>query len=161
MVKANFFKAIAVGVLVYRVFQTIGKQRRLIEQYGFRVNYLKVVGIGLDEVKFNLQLNVENTTAATINLGRIDLDVFLDGIKIGRAINDSQINIGGYSNTNVNFDVRTKFKELGAFKNRFLDVIKDFSNKKVRLVGNITVETLPNVYKEVKIDFEQKVIDFI
>jgi hypothetical protein len=63
--------------------------------------------------------------------------------------------------TNINFDIVTRFKDLGNLSSKFRDLLQDFTNKKVRLLGTMDIETLPNVYKTINIDTTQKVMDFI
>ena len=153
MVKANFFKAIATGVLLFRVIRYIGNQKRLLEAYDFNIRELRLLGFAGGELKFNLVFDVENRSGAAIQAGLFDFDCFIDGIKVGRAVSNDFIDIQPYSISPVNFDIRVRPKDLGALGQKLLDAIGNFGGIKVRLVGQFSIETLPGVYKTVPVDF--------
>jgi len=156
MVKANFFKAIATGVLLFRVIRYIGNKKRLLEAYDFNIRELRLLGFAGGELKFNLVFDVENRSGAAIKAGLFDFDCFIDGIKVGRAVSGGSrvfIDIQPYSISPVNFDIRVRPKDLGALGQKLLDAIGNFGGIKVRLVGQFSIETLPGVYKTVPVDF--------
>lgn len=161
MVKANFFKAIGAGILLYRALTYIGGQRRLYNTSEIQVNRLIVNRITMDGVEFSLDTTLNNISGGNLRIARINVEVFLEGIKIGNAVSDQLITISPNKATDINFDIVTRFKDLGNLSSKFRDLLQDFTNKKVRLLGTMSIETLPNVYKTINIDTTQKVMDFI
>tara|TARA_R100001460_G_scaffold12946_1_gene29400 strand:- start:44 stop:535 length:492 start_codon:yes stop_codon:yes gene_type:complete len=160
MVKANFFKAIATGVILYRVFRYIGAQKRLMEAYNFNVRQFNVAGFTADgDIKFNIVFEVENRSGAAIKAGLYDFDCFVDNIKIGRAVSNDFVDIQPYSTTAVNFDVRVRPKDLGDVGSVLLDKLGSLGSINVRLVGQFSLETLPNVYKTVPVNFNDTVFN--
>ena len=153
MVKANIFKALATGVLLYRVFRYIGSQKRLLDAYDFNIRELRLLGLGGGELKFNLVFDVNNRSGAAIKAGLFDFDCFIDGIKVGRAVSNDFIDIQPYYISPVNFDVRVRPKDLGALGQKLLNAIGNFGGIQIRLVGQFSIETLPGVYKNVPVDF--------
>ena len=79
MVKPNFFKAIAAGVLLFRVARYIGNQKRLLEQWDYKVKALRLVGFDGFDLKLDLVFDLINRSAASLNAGMFDFDVFVDG----------------------------------------------------------------------------------
>jgi len=161
VMKANFFKAIGAGLLLYRVITYISEKKRLFNQLRISINALKVRSINKDSVDFVLSLNLENVTGASLKIGMLDFDVFLDGIKIGTARSNDFIELGSHEKTTVQLNVRTLFEDLRTMAAKFRKLLQNFTGKDVRILGTISVETLPNVYKTINIDYKQSVIDFI
>jgi len=153
MVKANFFKAIATGVIVWRVFKYIGAQKRLLETWDYNIRELRLVGFGGGQLRFQLAFDFYNNSGASIRAGLFDFDTFIDGIKIGRAINNDFVDIQPYSTTPVYFDLRVKPSNLGAAGKKLVESINKIGEVKVRLVGQFSTETLPGVYKSIPVDF--------
>jgi hypothetical protein len=153
MVKANFFKAIATGLILLRVLRYIGNQQRLVEAYVYNIRELRLLGFSGGELKFNLLFDVENRSGAAIKAGLFDFDCFIDGIRVGRAVSNDFIDIQPYSISPVSFDIRVRPKDLGALGQKLLDAVGNFGGINVRLVGQFSIETLPGVYKNVPVDF--------
>lgn len=153
MVKPNFFKAIATGVVLWRVFQYIGNQRRLLEQWDYNIKALRLVGFAGGELKFDLEFDLKNNSGATMSAGLFDFDVYIDGIRAGRAISNNFIDIQPYSSTAVSFDIRVKPSELGSAGKQLVKSIDKIGSIPVKIVGNFSVETLPGVYKTVPVNF--------
>ena len=153
MVKPNFFKALAAGVIVWRVFKYIGNQKRLLETWDYNIESLRLMGFQAGTLKFKLTFDVINNSGATIRAGLFDFDVFLDGIRVGRAINNDFVDVQPYSTTPVNFDLRVTPKELKTGGQKVMESINKIGDIKVRLLGRFSTETLPDVYKVVPVDF--------
>jgi LEA14-like dessication related protein len=153
MVKANFFKAIATGVIVWRVFKYIGAQKRLLETWDYNIRELRLVGFGGGELKFQMAFDFYNNSGASIRAGLFDFDVYIDGTRIGRAINNDFVDIQPYSTIPVYFDLRVRPHDLGAAGQNLMNSINKIGDVKVRLVGRFSTETLPGVYKTVPVDF--------
>lgn len=153
MVKANFFKAIATGVIVWRVFKYIGVQKRLLETWDYNIRELRLVGFGGGELKFQLAFDFYNNSGAQIRAGLFDFDVYIDGTRIGRAINNDFVDIQPYSTIPVYFDLRVRPSDLGAAGKNLMNSINKIGDVKVRLVGRFSTETLPGVYKTIPVDF--------
>ena len=84
MVKANFFKAFAAGVILYRVIKYIGQQKRLVEEFGYTLKRFNLSKVDLNALEFNIILGIDNKSAGSIKVGKIDLDVILGGLDLGR-----------------------------------------------------------------------------
>ena len=153
MVKANFIKAVATGVLLYRVIKYIGSQKRMLDAYEFKIREFRFLGYNGSELKFNLAFEVDNRSGSKINAGLFDFDVFVEDVKVGRATSLNFIDIMPYSISPVNFDIRVRPKDLGSIGKDLLSAIGKLGSVKVRLVGQFSVETLPGVYKTVPVDF--------
>ncbi len=153
MVKPNFFKALAAGVIVWRVFKYIGNQKRLLETWDYNIQSLRLMGFQAGTLKFKLTFDVINNSGATIRAGLFDFDVFLDGIRVGRAINNDFVDVQPYSTTPVNFNLRITPKELKTGGQKVMDSINKIGDIKVRLLGRFSTETLPGIYKVVPVDF--------
>lgn len=153
MVKPNFFKALAAGVIVWRVFEYIGKQKRLLETWDYNIQSLRLTGFQAGILKFKLTFDIINNSGATIHAGLFDFDVFLDGIRVGRAINNEFVDVQPYSTTPVNFDLRVTPSELKTGGQKLMESINKIGDIKVRLLGRFSTETLPEVYKTINVDF--------
>lgn len=160
MVKPNFFKAITAGVILYRVFKYIGVQRRLLEAYDFNVKQFNIEGFTLEgDIKFNIVFELVNRSGAAIKAGLFDFDCFVDNIKVGRAVSNDFVNIQPYATGAVAFDVRVRPKDLGTLGQELIKKFQSITGTKVRLVGQFSIETLPNVYKTVPVDFSDTVFN--
>lgn len=160
MVKPNFFKAIAAGVILYRVFRYIGAQRRLLEAYDFNIKQFNIEGFTPDgDIKFNVVFELVNRSGAAIKAGLFDFDCFVDNIKVGRAVSNEFVDIQPYATSAVSFDVRVRPKELGALGKELIKRLQNIGSTKVRLVGQFSIETLPGVYKTVPVDFSDTVFN--
>ena len=157
MVKANFFRAIAAGIALWRVAKYIGNQRRLIEQWDYKVRSFRLVGFAGGELRFNLDFELDNRSGASMSAGLFDFDVFVDGVKIGRAISNDFVDIQPYSRSSVNFDLRVRVKDLGAAGQKFIKAIDQVGKIKIKLVGQFSMQTLPGMYKTVPVNYEDSV----
>ena len=130
------------------------------EAYNFNVRQFNVAGFTADgDIKFNIVFEVENRSGAAIKAGLYDFDCFVDNIKIGRAVSNDFVDIQPYSTTAVNFDVRVRPKDLGDVGSVLLDKLGSLGSINVRLVGQFSLETLPNVYKTVPVNFNDTVFN--
>lgn len=161
MVKPNFFKAIAAGVVLFRVFKYIGNQKRLLEQWDYKIKAFKLTGFDGFELKFNLTLELDNRSGASLSAGMFDFDVFVDGIRIGRAISNDFVDIQPYSTSAVNFDLRVRPKDLKQAGKKLLDIVMNAPGVKIKIVGGFSMETLPGVYKQVPVNYEDTVINIL
>jgi len=161
MVKANFFKAIATGVIVWRVFRYIGGQKRLLETWDYNIREFRLVGFGGGEIKFQMAFDFYNNSGASIRAGLFDFDVYIDGTRIGRAINNDFVDIQPYSTIPVYFDLRVKPSDLGTAGQNLLNSINKIGDVNVRLVGRFSSETLPGIYKTIPVDFTDTVSNLI
>ena len=153
MVKPNFFKVIASGLLLWRVAQYIGRQKRLLETWDYKIRELRLLGFSGGQLKFNLAFDLMNNSGVTIRAGLFDFDVFIDGIRVGRAINNDFVDIQPYTTIPVNFDLRFRPSELGQAGKQLVNRIDQIGGIKVRVVGQFSTETLPGMYKTVPVDF--------
>jgi LEA14-like dessication related protein len=161
MVKPNFFKAIAAGVVLFRVFKYIGNQKRLLEQWDYKIKAFKLSGFDGFELKFTLSLELDNRSGASLSAGMFDFDVFVDGIRIGRAISNDFVDIQPYSTSAVNFDLRVRPKDLKQAGKKLLDIVMNAPGVKIKIVGGFSMETLPGVYKQVPVNYEDTVINIL
>ena len=161
MVKPNFFKAIAAGVILFRVFKYIGNQKRLLEQWDYKVKALRLVGFDGFDLKLDLVFDLINRSAASLNAGMFDFDVYVDGIRIGRAISNDFIDIQPYKTTTVNFDLRVRPKDLGTAGPQLLQALQKAGDLKIKLTGSFSLETLPGIYKTVPVNYEDTVQNII
>lgn len=161
MVKPNFFKAIAAGVVLFRVFKYIGNQKRLLEQWDYKIKTFKLSGFDGFELKFNLSLELDNRSGANLSAGMFDFDVFVDGIRIGRAISNDFVDIQPYSTSVVNFDLRVRPKDLQQAGKKLLDIVMNAPGVKIKIVGAFSMETLPGIYKSIPVNYEDTVINIL
>lgn len=161
MVKPNFFRAIAAGVILYRVVRYIGNQKRLLEQWDYKVKALRLVGFDGFDLKLDLVFDVINRSAASLSAGMFDFDVYLDGIRIGRAISNNFVDIKPYETTTVNFDLRVRPKDLGSQGKDLLKALQKAGDLKIKLAGNFSLETLPGMYKTVPVNYEDSIRNLI
>jgi hypothetical protein len=161
MVKANFFKAIAAGIILYRVVKYIGQQKRSIESWDYRIKGFSLVRIDLHSIEFQIVLDVINKSGAAIKAGMFDLDTILEGIKVGRISTNDFFEIKPYSNTEIPFRLKVYLKDLGTNRSRLIDLLQSNPNFKIELNGTFQVETLPGVYKPVPVDYETRIANLI
>ena len=161
MVKANFFKAIAAGVILYRVVKYIGQQKRSIESWNYRIKGFSLVRIDLHSIEFEIILDVMNKSGAAIRAGMFDLDVILEGIKVGRINSNDFFEIKPHSNTAIPFRLKVYLKDLGTNRSRLINMLQSNPNFKIELNGNFQVETLPGLYKAVPVDYETRISNLI
>lgn len=161
MVKPNFFKLIVAGAIVLRVIRYVGAQKRLLETWDYNIKGFRLVGYQAGTFKFKLTFDIINRSGAQIKAGLFDFDVFLDGVRIGRAINNGFVDIQPYATSPVSFDIRVDPNELKTGGQRVLDSINKVGDLKIKLLGRFSTETLPGVYKVVPVDYTDTVRNII
>lgn len=161
MVKANFFQAIAAGVLLYRAFKYIGAQKRSIEGYEVSVKKFGLNRIDLNEIDFNVMLEFTNKSGAAVTVGNFDFDVLVNGLRLGRIKSNEFIKLNSYATSFIPFNLRVFLKDLGANSAKLFDLLQEKPNFNIKLVGQFQVETLPGVYKTIPGNFESTISNLI
>ena len=161
MVKANFFKAFAAGVILYRVIKYIGQQKRLVEEFGYTLKRFNLSKVDLNALEFNIILGIDNKSAGSIKVGKIDLDVILGGLDLGRIKQGIPIKIDPYTMGEAKFRLRVPLKDLGAKAQDLLKLVYRTRNLSVELNGEFEVETFPNTFKTVPVNFKSTVREIL
>ena len=161
MVKANFFKAFAAGVILYRVIRYIGQQKRLVEEFGYSLKRFKLSKVDLTSLEFVIVLGINNKSAANIKVGKIDLDVILGGIDLGRIKQGIPIKIDPYTVGDAKFRLRVPLQDLGAKAQDLLRLVYQTKDLSVELNGEFEVEAFPNTFKTIPVNFKSTVREII
>ena len=92
--KPNFFQAIAALTLAYQAFKYIKRQASLLEKWDYDILGVRLMGVTKDFLDLQIELELKNPSAVSLTVSEFEMDVYLDGIKIGNTAKRGQ-----YDNT--------------------------------------------------------------
>ena len=150
--KPNFFQAIAALTLAYQAYKYIRRQAALLEKWDYNILAVRLMGVSKDYLDLQLELELKNPSAVSLTVSDFEMDVYLDGIKIGNTAKRGQYTIPKYGSNLLTFNVRVYYKQLGPALGVLISKIGKINEVKVRLKGKLYVQTVPNVFAPVPFD---------
>jgi len=150
--KPNFFQAIAALTLVYQAYKYIKRQTALLEKWDYNILAVRLMGVSKDYLDLQLELELKNPSAVSLTVSQFEMDVYLDGIKIGNTAKQGEYTIPKYGSNLLTFNVRTYYKQLGPALGMLISKIGNINEVKVRLKGKLYVQTVPGVFAPVPFD---------
>jgi LEA14-like dessication related protein len=157
--KPNFFQAIAALTLAYQAFKYIRRQAKLLEKWDYNILGVRLMGVTKDFLDLQLELELKNPSAVSLTVSEFEMDVYLDGIKIGNTAKRGEYTIPKYGSNLLTFNVRAYYKQLGPALGVLISKIGKINEVKVRLKGKLYVQTVPGVFAPVPFDITDTAIN--
>jgi len=150
--KPNFFQAIAALTLAYQAYKYIRRQAALLEKWDYNILAVRLMGVTKDFLDLQIELELKNPSAVSLTVSEFEMNVYLDGIKIGNTAKRGQYTIPKYGSNLLTFNVRAYYKQLGPALGVLISKIGKINEVKVRLKGKLYVQTVPGVFAPVPFD---------
>ena len=157
--KPNFFQAIAALTLAYQAYKYIKRQTALLEKWDYNILAVRLMGVSKDYLDLQLELELKNPSAVSLTVSEFEMDVYLDGIKIGNTAKRGEYTIPKYGSNLLTFNVRAYYKQLGPALGVLISKIGKINEVKVRLKGKLYVQTVPGVFAPVPFDITDTAIN--
>ena len=157
--KPNFFQAIAALTLAYQAFRYIKRQAALLEKWDYDILAVRLMGVTKDFLDLQIELELKNPSAVSLTVSEFEMDVYLDGIKIGNTAKRGQYTIPKYGSNLLTFNVRAYYKQLGPALGVLISKIGKIDQVQVRLKGKVYVQTVPGVFAPVPFDITDSALN--
>ena len=157
--KPNFFQAIAALTLVYQAYKYIRRQTALLEKWDYSILGVRLMGVTKDFLDLQIELELKNPSAVSLTVSEFEMDVYLDGIKVGNTAKQGQYSIPKYGSDVLTFNVRAFYKTLGPTLGVLISKIGQLDAVQVRLKGRLFVQTVPGVFAPVPFDITDSAIN--
>ena len=157
--KPNFFQAVAAFTLAYQAWKYISKQKKLLEKWDYDILAVRLLGVTKDHLDLQVELEVKNPSAVTLTVSQFDMDVYVDGIKVGNTGKTGQYSIPKYGSNVLQFQVRAYYKALGPSLAILISKIGKIDEVRVRLKGKMYIETVPGVFAPVPFDITDNALN--
>jgi len=158
-IKPNFFNAVAVAVLAWRVFEYAKKQYRLLQKWDYQIIGTRIKTITPQYLDVELKMEIKNLSGISLTVADFDMDVFVDGVKIGSAQKRDAYEIPKYGTNELTFNVRSYFAQVGPAIRKVLARLSAPGETPVRLKGRFMMETVPGVFVPVPFDFTDNALN--
>ncbi len=111
--------------------------------------------LNIKEIKLMIWLPIENPNNIKFNVNNVDLDIYVNGIKLGKVTRMEKVHIPKKSNKTYAIKLDIKMKDLGVSA---LTALRQLKSKHIMLKvdGAITVSKFV-IVKKVAVDVENKV----
>ena len=150
--KPNFFQAIAALTLAYQAYKYIRRQAALLEKWDYNILAVRLMGVSKDYLDLQLELELKNPSAVSLTVSEFEMDVYMDGIKVGNTAKRGIYDIPKYGSNILTFNVRAFYKTLGPLLGVLISKIGKIEQVQVRLKGKLYVQTVPGVFAPVPFD---------
>jgi LEA14-like dessication related protein len=157
--KPNFFQAVAALTLAYQAYKYIKRQAALLEKWDYNILGVRLMGVTKDFLDLQIELELKNPSAVSLTVSEFEMDVYLDGIKIGNTAKRGEYTIPKYGSNLLTFNVRAYYKQLGPALGVLISKIGKINEVKVRLKGKLYVQTVPGVFAPVPFDITDTAIN--
>jgi LEA14-like dessication related protein len=157
--KPNFFQAIAALTLAYQAFKYIRRQASLLEKWDYNILGVRLMGVTKDFLDLQIELELKNPSAVSLTVSEFEMDVYLDGIKVGNTAKRGQYSIPKYGSDVLSFNVRAYYKTLGPLLGVLISKIGKIEQVQVRLKGKLYVQTVPGVFAPVPFDITDSALN--
>ena len=158
-IKPNFFNAVAVAVLAWRVFEYAKTQYRLLQKWDYSILGTRIKTITPQYLVVELKMEIKNLSGISLTVADFDMDVFVDGVKIGSAQKRDAYNIPKYGTNELTFNVRSYYAQVGPAIKKVLARLASPGETPVRLKGRFMMETVPGVFVPVPFDFTDNALN--
>jgi LEA14-like dessication related protein len=150
--KPNFFQAVAALTLAYQAYKYIKRQAALLEKWDYDILAVRLLGVTKDFLDLQIELELKNPSAVSLTVSEFEMDVYLDGIKVGNTAKRGMYEIPKYGSDVLTFNVRAYYKTLGPLLGVLISKIGKIEQVQVRLKGKLYVQTVPGVFAPVPFD---------
>ena len=157
--KPNFFQAIAALTLAYQAFKYIRRQAALLEKWDYDILAVRLLGVTKDFLDLQIELELKNPSAVSLTVSEFEMDVYLDGIKVGNTAKRGMYEIPKYGSDVLTFNVRAYYKTLGPLLGVLISKIGKIDQVQVRLKGQLYVQTVPGVFAPVPFDITDSALN--
>jgi LEA14-like dessication related protein len=157
--KPNFFQAVAALTLAYQAYKYIKRQAALLEKWDYNILGVRLMGVTKDFLDLQIELELKNPSAVSLTVSEFEMDVYLDGIKIGNTAKRGEYTIPKYGSNLLTFNVRAYYKQLGPALGVLISKIGKINEVKVRLKGKLYVQTVPGVFAPVPFDITDSALN--
>jgi LEA14-like dessication related protein len=157
--KPNFFQAIAALTLAYQAFRYIRRQAALLEKWDYDILAVRLLGVTKDFLDLQIELELKNPSAVSLTVSEFEMDVYLDGIKVGNTAKRGMYEIPKYGSDVLTFNVRAYYKTLGPLLGVLISKIGKIEQVQVRLKGKLYVQTVPGVFAPVPFDITDSALN--
>ena len=150
--KPNFFQAVAALTLAYQAYKYIRRQASLLEKWDYNINTVRLLGVTKDFLDLEIELELKNPSAVSLIVSEFEMDVYIEGVKIGNTAKRGIYEIPKYGSDIFTFNVRAFYKTLGPLLGVLISKIGKIEQVQVRLKGKLYVQTVPGVFAPVPFD---------
>jgi len=157
--KPNFFQAVAALTLVYQAYKYIKRQAALLEKWDYDILAVRLLGVTKDFLDLQIELELKNPSAVSLTVSEFEMDVYLDGIKVGNTAKRGMYEIPKYGSDVLTFNVRAYYKTLGPLLGVLISKIGKIEQVQVRLKGKLYVQTVPGVFAPVPFDITDSALN--
>jgi LEA14-like dessication related protein len=157
--KPNFFQAIAALTLAYQAYKYIRRQAALLEKWDYNILGVRLMGVTKDFLDLQIELELKNPSAVSLTVSEFEMDVYLDGIKVGNTAKRGMYEIPKYGSDVLTFNVRAFYKTLGPLLGVLISKIGKIDQVQVRLKGQLYVQTVPGVFAPVPFDITDSALN--
>ena len=157
--KPNFFQAIAALTLAYQAFRYIKRQAALLEKWDYDILAVRLLGVTKDFLDLQIELELKNPSAVSLTVSEFQMDVYLDGIKVGNTAKRGIYEIPKYGSDILTFNVRAFYKTLGPLLGVLISKIGKIDQVQVRLKGQVYIQTVPGVFAPVPFDITDSALN--
>jgi LEA14-like dessication related protein len=157
--KPNFFQAIAALTLAYQAFRYIKRQAALLEKWDYDILAVRLLGVTKDFLDLQIELELKNPSAVSLTVSEFQMDVYLDGIKVGNTAKRGMYEIPKYGSDILTFNVRAFYKTLGPLLGVLISKIGKIDQVQVRLKGQVYIQTVPGVFAPVPFDITDSALN--
>ena len=157
--KPNFFQAIAALTLAFQAFKYIKRQAALLEKWDYDILAVRLLGVTKDFLDLQIELELKNPSAVSLTVSEFEMDVYLDGIKVGNTAKRGMYEIPKYGSNILTFNVRAYYKTLGPLLGVLISKIGKIEQVQVRLKGKLYVQTVPGVFAPVPFDITDSALN--
>jgi LEA14-like dessication related protein len=157
--KPNFFQAIAALTLAFQAFKYIKRQAALLEKWDYDILAVRLLGVTKDFLDLQIELELKNPSAVSLTVSEFEMDVYLDGIKVGNTAKRGMYEIPKYGSDVLTFNVRAYYKTLGPLLGVLISKIGKIEQVQVRLKGKLYVQTVPGVFAPVPFDITDSALN--
>jgi hypothetical protein len=157
--KPNFFQAIAALTLAFQAFKYIKRQAALLEKWDYDILAVRLLGVTKDFLDLQIELELKNPSAVSLTVSEFEMDVYLDGIKVGNTAKRGMYEIPKYGSNILTFNVRAYYKTLGPLLGVLISKIGKIEQVQVRLKGQVYIQTVPGVFAPVPFDITDSALN--
>lgn len=154
-IKPNFFKALGVGWLLWRVVHYIKTQSALLSKWDYDILEARITNVTKDYVAFDIYLAVENYSNLQAVVKDFNMSVYVDGLFIGKGQSTGVTTVAPNASSKVVFRVIAYYSQVGEALKTLLPKISLIGETRIRLKGNFYLETINGVFVPVPFNVEQ------
>jgi LEA14-like dessication related protein len=157
--KPNFFNAVAVAALVWRVYEYAKKQYKLLNKWDYKVLGLRLRGLTANYIDLDVVVDFKNLAGVSATVSNFEMDVYVEGLLIGSAEKKELYTFPKYGTKELTFTVRSYLSKFGQAISKVLPILGRPGEIRVRIKGQFYTETVPGVFVPVRFDFTDSALN--